>query len=391
MVIQGHLFKQGSAASHPATLHCVDGAFSIQTEDGLSVSGSLEDIQVSDRLGNVERKLTMNDGAVFATSENDAIDALFESLNPRNRFVHHLESSIGWVLCAFVVTVLVSISFFRWGIPWVSTTIAHALPQETNALISKGSMTFLDKYFFEESSLDVDQRTEITAHFESRLLDLEHQASDIDYQLHFRSWNYEDKGIPNAFALPSGDIILTDKFVELSENQDQIDAVLLHEMGHVVHRHSLESVISGGLVAGFVMLVTGDNSALVDVGFGVGALLVNSNYSRSNESEADVYAFEKMLDGGIDPNAFSKIMDSMDTYMRSIHILDNTEEDQEAQDQQEQNTEGQIETDTASDSEAEQTIFDYLSSHPATEARIEQARIYSECFKKGQNPCELPE
>ena len=54
--------------------------------------------------------------------------------------------------------------------------------------------------------------------------------------------------IPNALAFPSGDIVLTDKFVQLSKNQDEIDSVLLHEMGHVVHRHGLEMLIEKELL-----------------------------------------------------------------------------------------------------------------------------------------------
>jgi len=73
-------------------------------------------------------------------------------------------------------------------------------------------------------------------------------------------------------ALPSGDIVLTDKFIELSENQDEIDAVLLHEMGHVIHRHGLEMVIEGTLVTVAGMLIVGDSNGLADMGVELGSL-----------------------------------------------------------------------------------------------------------------------
>jgi hypothetical protein len=38
--------------------------------------------------------------------------------------------------------------------------------------------------------------------------------------------------IANAFALLSGAIIVTDRLIDLSDDQDQINAVLFHETGH---------------------------------------------------------------------------------------------------------------------------------------------------------------
>lgn len=376
MLIQGDFYRCGSASSHPATLESAGHSFRIQAQDGSSSSGNLSDIQVSERLGNVERKLTLANGDLFATRDNDAVDSLFSARATGSGFIHTLESHIGWAAIALVVAVTVAISFFRWGVPWISTTVAHALPQETNEFISRGTLEFLDDHFFDESELDQVEKDRIRERFQSSLLALEEESNQINYKIHFRNWVIDEKAIPNAFALPAGDIILTDKFVQLAQHQDEIDAVLLHEMAHVVHRHSLESVVSGGLVAAIIMIITGDNSAIVDVGLGVGSLLISSNYSRENEIEADLYAFQKMLDAGIDPNAFSEILNRMNAYMEDF-------------DGEETSNENADEAEYAEDnSEPKSNILDYLSSHPSTQLRAEQARRYSECFKRSENPCE---
>ena len=376
MLIQGDFYRCGSASSHPATLESAGHSFRIQAQDGSSSSGNLSDIQVSERLGNVERKLTLANGDLFATRDNDAVDSLFSARSTGSGFIHTLESHIGWAAIALVVAVTVAISFFRWGVPWISTTVAHALPQETNEFISRGTLEFLDDHFFDESELDQVEKDRIRERFQSSLLALEEESNQINYKIHFRNWVIDEKAIPNAFALPAGDIILTDKFVQLAQHQDEIDAVLLHEMAHVVHRHSLESVVSGGLVAAIIMIITGDNSAIVDVGLGVGSLLISSNYSRENEIEADLYAFQKMLDAGIDPNAFSEILNRMNAYMEDF-------------DGEETSNENADEAEYAEDnSEPKSNILDYLSSHPSTQLRAEQARRYSECFKRSENPCE---
>ena len=199
---------------------------------------------------------------------------------------------------------------------------------------------------------------QIRKHFQETLAPL-NKSKKIVYKLHFRQW--ED--IPNALALPSGDIILTDKFVELCENQNQVDAVLLHEMGHVVHRHGLEMLIESTFISVAVMFIVGDVNGVADMGVGLGSLLVSSSYSREHENEADHYAFEKMLQLGIDPIAFTDIMGKMSHYLED----NNTTKREEEEDQ----------------------LSVYLSTHPETQLRMQRAKQYSECFKKGLKTCEI--
>ncbi len=375
-MINGKWHAEGSAAQCGATLHTNDGqVFYIKTEDGATYTEQLESLKISDRLGNVERKITLLDGSLFVTNNNDAIDEMFKQTSSVNGLIHRIESHMGWVAIALVVTALSTFSFFKWGVPWASQKIAHALPQETNNLIAGHTFKFLDKYLFEESELDLERRAQIRKHFNETLVPYGDDGK-IKYTLHFRDWS----GVPNALALPSGDIILTDKFVELSESQDEIDAVLLHEMGHVVHRHSLEMVIEGTFVTVAIMMVIGDTSGLADMGVGLGSLLISSNYSRGHESEADLYAFEKMLLAKIDPVAFSTIMARITSHMEGTEdsIFDEKSDEDAIQDNKKKEKADPL---------------DYLSSHPSTKKRIEIARQYSECFKKGLTSCNvvLPE
>lgn len=368
MIIQGKWHNQGSAAQLTAVLHIEDDDYLLEIEDGRTYSGELQVLQVSDRLGNVERKITFEDGSIFASQNNDAIDGLFKEHNKANGFIHTIESHIGLVAIALLLTVTFAFSFFKWGVPWASTKIAHALPQKTNELIAGQTLKFLDKYIFEETKLDTEKIEQIRKHFRFTLIPLDEKNNSINYKLHFREWNDGEKGIANALALPSGDIILTDEFVKLSENQDEIDAVLLHEMGHVVRRHTLEMVIETAFVTTAVMMVTGDNNGLADMGTGLGSLLVSTNYSRNHETEADLYAFQHMLEAKIDPMAFSSIMQRITSSMEDENESNKTEDNIK--------------------SDKEGGWLDYLSSHPSTTERIEQAELYSKCFQAGLVVCD---
>lgn len=364
-MIQGKWYAQGSAASLDATLAITsENSYVIEIENGAGYEGELSALDVGNRLGNTERKITLEDGSIFATKENDFIDHTFKKHLVSNGFIHTLESKMRWVFVALVITVFTTFGFFKWGVPWSSTKIAHMLPHETNELIAAHTLEFLDEYIFEKSKISKTKMEEIRQHFKSKLLPLS-EDKEINYRLHFRLWSDGNLSIPNALALPSGDIILTDKFVELSKSQDEIDSVLLHEMGHVVHRHTLEMVIESTFITVATMMIVGDSNGLADMGVGLGSLLVSSSYSRGHESEADQYAFEQMLTAKIDPIAFSDIMNRIMSHME------------------------QSNKNYKSDKESKDDILDYLSSHPTTKQRVEIAEQYSQCFKKGLTTCEV--
>jgi Zn-dependent protease with chaperone function len=120
-------------------------------------------------------------------------------------------------------------------------------------------------------------------------------------------------------------------------------------------------LIEGTFVTVAVMMMTGDGSGMGDMGIGLGSALVSSAYSRGHESEADLYAFEKMLKAHIDPKSFSNIMNRMTSYM--------TEDDNKTKESDEED------------------VLDYFSSHPSTQKRVDLANRYSECFKQGLTVC----
>lgn len=369
MAIEGKLSAPGSAAQTPATLHLHGEQFEVSAEDGRSLTGRLDRVVVSDRVGNVLRKLTLPDGSAFFTKDNDAIDGAFVRSGKIAALIHALEAHMGAVIVASILTVVLGFSFFKWGVPWASAKIAHALPPQTNAFIAGNTLSFLDKHVFKPTKLDQERIETITEQFYTRVVPLETNSTTLEFTLHFRDWSHEDIDIPNALALPSGDIILTDEFVRLSQSQEEIDAVLLHEMGHVVHRHTLEMVIEATFITTAVTLIVGDASGIADLGAGLGSILISTNYSRNHETEADQYAFEHMLEARMDPDAFSRIM----------RRLTNTEENE---------SDAKGPGDASIGGSSKDSIIDYLSTHPSTDARIQQANRYRQCYQQGLLVCD---
>ena len=123
-----------------------------------------------------------------------------------------------------------------------------------------------------------------------------------------RQWDYAvfEDASPNAFVLPSGQIGVTTGLLKLVQNDDQLAAVLGHEVGHVVARHAAErysTQSTTGLVLGAVQSRAGDYAqavgALGGMGAQVGLLLP---FSRSHELEADRLGVDYLAAAGYKPS-----------------------------------------------------------------------------------------
>ena len=89
----------------------------------------------------------------------------------------------------------------------------------------------LDQKMFAASTLSQDEQQRIAAQF-ARLAAAAEGAPQ--YRLLFR----KSRIGPNALALPSGQIVLTDELVRLMGDDDEaLMGVLAHELGHLQRRH----------------------------------------------------------------------------------------------------------------------------------------------------------
>jgi len=105
---------------------------------------------------------------------------------------------------------------------------------------------------------------------------------------------------PNAFALPGGKIGVNSGMLKIAETDDQLAAVLAHEVGHVVARHPSEQMSQSAAIQTALGASGIGNEAvgqLVQMATGVGQL----SFSRSAEAEADRIGLEYMARAGYNP------------------------------------------------------------------------------------------
>jgi predicted Zn-dependent protease len=120
---------------------------------------------------------------------------------------------------------------------------------------------------------------------------------------------------PNAFALPGGKIGVHTGLLRVAETQDQLAAVLGHEVAHVLARHSNERV-SAEMATRTALAATAASGA-VDPGLvgllGMGAEFgVILPYGRTHESEADLLGLDLMARAGFDPRESVRLWRNME-------------------------------------------------------------------------------
>ena len=129
---------------------------------------------------------------------------------------------------------------------------------------------------------------------------------------------FEDKTL-NAFALPGNKIGVHSGLINLVDNQDQLAAVIGHEIGHVMSRHSnerlsQETAVNTGLsmiqaVAQPQSTLGQTTMGLLGVGAEYGVLMP---YSRLHETEADTIGLDLMARAGFDPRQSVNLWQKMD-------------------------------------------------------------------------------
>jgi predicted Zn-dependent protease len=140
-------------------------------------------------------------------------------------------------------------------------------------------------------------------------------ASEMDYQYEFHVLN--DPETVNAFALPGGQIFITEGLLTRLENEDQIAGVLGHEVGHVVARHGAEHLAKAGLLQGITgAVIVGaydpENPTASQASAAMAAMvgqLISLKYGRDDELESDRLGVRFLFESGYDPRAMIGVME----------------------------------------------------------------------------------
>ena len=306
-----------------------NGKATIVGED-ISYSCHWKDVEVASQLGNTPRNIKFPNGAKCESQAHTEINQLQNRYlqSGMSKYLHKLESNWQYVIVASLVVIAFTWGMVTYGIPALAKTVAYSLPVSVDEKLTEGTLAILDKNILDESELDNKVKERITNKF---AVIAERSNDNHQFRLLFR------KGLgANAFALPSGHIIVTDELIEIADSDEEVLAVLAHEIGHVVHEHGLRSVLQSSAVALLLTAITGDIGSASGFAAAMPIIFLETNYSRKFELEADQYALDYMQAHNIDTVHFANILKKI----------------------------------TGDTEDHEHSAFSYLSTHPATLERI---------------------
>ena len=306
--VKGSYYRAGHSARIAAVLHITDTGRVTLTADQPNTKLDAEvchfnDLKISSRLGNTPRYIDFAHGGNFETTDNDAIDRQQQTYRQSilYRWIHFLESHLAVVLLLLVLVSGFVWGSFKYGIPAFAQYSSQALPAEAVQYLGQGTLEILDRSVFSPSALDQEQRLRLTQLFQSYTSGYPDLKVSIDFR---KGGNIG----ANAMALPDGHIIFTDELVELAQNDDELLAILGHEIGHLEQRHLLRRVIQDSMVTVLFVMISGDVTSASGVIFTIPALLLEFAYSREFETEADDFAYQFLVDHQIETQHFANIM-----------------------------------------------------------------------------------
>lgn len=310
MQFDADYFDGISPRAHRVLVTITDSAFTFNVTTINTASASpnqltfcIKDCHIQAKLGSGKRLIDLPDNGRLETD----FQALEHYLPKRSssliwRTIHYAESHQLFVIGALIGIVLSTLLLLKYGVPVVARIAAIATPAAIEKDLGKQTLAALDHHelgYFTASELSKEQQSTI----QNALSNLCLKTSDCpDYQLNFRK---SPTIGANAFALPGGYLVMTDELVALAKDNNEIVAVLAHELGHVKGRHALRQTLQGTISGILIIAISGDVSSIAA---GLPALMLNMSYSRELELDADHYALQSLKKACIPTQSFATLL-----------------------------------------------------------------------------------
>jgi Zn-dependent protease with chaperone function len=297
---------------------------------------------VHPRLGSTPQELTFSDNQLFLSEDFESIKRLNTGIVERpftdSNWLYNLENNSRLILFSVLLTIVFMYSVVVYGIPSSAKFLAHNLPAITSTQLLS-TLDILDETVFEESQLSDDRKLEIltllTPYLQGHL--------ELSPKLVFRSGMKA-----NALALPNGVIVFTDDFVNLTKSDDELIAVLFHELGHLTHKHMTQRLIQDAIITLVVLFMVNDLES-ADLVTGIPTLLLDLSYSRDFEVEADEYALAMLDKHNLPLNSFADAMTNLENYYKQ-----------------------------SNDDDSGNALNQFFSTHPSTEDRVKMVEQYKQ-------------
>jgi Zn-dependent protease with chaperone function len=257
-------------------------------EDDVSQGAVLSEVpaaalSVGDPFRNAPRMIGLPDGGTLQVEDGDGgFDSALRQAGHLPGGAFRLIERWRHALPCLVLLISVVVWLDRQGIGLIAGVAVQVVPQSVDARLGSSALELADAQWLTSSRLPADRRLAL----QTRFLRLVHdQYPALHCRLLFRGTRGGRWDNFNAFALPGGTIVLLDGLAEAMDDEEVL-AVLGHELGHVVHRDGMHGLAQQMGLLAVATVVLGDISNLAPAVAEIQAL----HYSRDMEADADAFA-----------------------------------------------------------------------------------------------------
>ena len=299
-ILQALYFDGKLSRKHPVSVIIAGGTLKVVGHD-VSETFDAKGVRRSLRVADTPRWLYLPGGGACVTADNDAVDRMTRDRR-YERMLHLWESRPAYAAIAIALVAAAVWLLIDRALPQVVDYAAMQIPVQTESALGRETLSGLEQHFLQPSKLPAARQAALRAKFDA-MVRVTNDATA--YRLEFRSSPIVG---PNAFALPSGIIVMTDELVKYSNNDHEVLGVLAHELGHVHHRHTMRRLLQSSATALIIAGITGDVASATSLAAAAPALLLQTKYSRDNEREADRYAIDMMRKASYNPGHLAAIL-----------------------------------------------------------------------------------
>ena len=181
-------------------------------------------------------------------------------------------------------------------------------------------------------------------------------------------------GEANAFAAPGDYIIVFSGLADDVKTVDEFAGIIAHEMGHVHYSHPMRAMMRY-MGFSFLMRAMVGDSTLLDAAGMINAM----RFSREDEASADDFAIGTLRRAGLDAVRFADFFERHDraekAMIKSIQdITTDKTKDKKKGDKEGEPDMTKSEAEDALRERVPHDVLEYLSTHPASAARVEKIR-----------------
>ncbi|RDV27433.1 hypothetical protein DXV75_05220 [Alteromonas aestuariivivens] len=305
---EGQYYLAGSSSCQRVIVRITEKQLLVSGSEGgeLVCCSEQPELKVQSRVGNLPREVVLPNRDMLYVEGGPELDSWLDG-NSHMSVASKLEKSRAWLIGSLVFSPILLFGIFKYLVPALAITFAAYVPYSLTKVTSAHTLAALDKSILNASQLDAQRQSDLQMAFSATI----EQFSDDEkfYKVLFRD---SDEMGANAFALPDGTIVFTDGIVELMDGDAQLlNAVLLHEIGHVEHRHSMRMIAESLASTLIISYFFGDVSGAVELFFGVSGTVVQNQYSQKLEWQADEFALQQAPRVGLQPEDFADAMQTL--------------------------------------------------------------------------------